>query len=269
MIVKRFFMRHLKPEISNALIWLFVQDSVNSLRAAIPSAGYRKIFWEYYYVQTNVLNSVRELSDIDVDADFLSFPQIQKNNRIAIEAAVDLYNLCRDPDYIGVICHNAGIPPQDYRKYLVPEDFSHVTNPQKYQTFLEKSPFYTLSSKIRIAGKNGLPDERYHIYKAASQESNQYMHPNVFLSPLSPEGKEAKVRGFLNLNLALLLDCYHDLCVSLSNGWIFRPCSVSNQCNGNCLQCYQDQLIHIQQLLQAELFTQVQPQLFWEQSRYL
>ena len=162
-------MRHLNPEISNAPIWIFVQDSINALQMTIPAAGYRKVFWAYYYVQTSVLSSVRELSNIDIDADFLGFPQVQKNNRVAVEAAIDLFNLCRDQDYIGVICHNAGIHPEDYHRFLVEDDWSHLNNPRKYLRFLEKNSFYTLSNKLNIAKENGLQDDRFHMFRASSQ----------------------------------------------------------------------------------------------------
>lgn len=255
-------MRQLKPEIAKAPLWTFLNDSINSLQASIPSAGYRKILWCYYYVQMNVMNSLQDLSSVDIDADFLRFPQVQKNNRIAIEAALDLFNLCKDPNYISVICQNAGISDKQYSKHLVAEDFAQLKDPSKYKSFCTNHTFYTLNNKLNIAKQNQLPKDRYKMYKAASQESNQYMHPNVFLSPYEPAEKAARVRDLLVLNLTLLLDSYHDVCVSLSNGWIFRPCPLDHLCHNDCLQCYGTALQSFLDLLDGDLFVDMKPQSF-------
>lgn len=88
-------------------IYSFIQASVLQLNRQNPYLIYKKEYRLFYYIAEDFCANMNFLSNYDITMDAFGFPVIKKNTRNAIEAFLDLYNLCCDDMYIDVLMYNA------------------------------------------------------------------------------------------------------------------------------------------------------------------
>ena len=203
-------------------IYNFIDASINKLLHNMPELRMEKEYWLFYYIKDDFFANWRSLQNVDINQDFLGFPLIKKNTRHAIEAFLDLNNLCHDKDYLIVL---------EYGSKL-------CQTPGKYQEYLYKGQF-TIQSKNNIAKAYG---QDFQTYIEKASDSNRYVHPNVFLDIIQPNEIDKKrniLCDLLNTNTYLLTEAYKLILNKYNNNQHpYLGCSncVYNQCD----QCYQN-----------------------------
>lgn len=219
--------RNLYPIPNSGNIYSFIEASINALIAIKPELKLkeRKEFWLFYYIKEDYFSNLASLFNADIDFDFLGFPFIRRNTRHAVEAFLDLYNLCRDENYIEVLSYCAGKQ-------------KHV---KKYGKYCYKGQF-TIQSKCNIAkSEHGMDFQKF---VDVSKECNAYVHPNTFMETISiyeKEKKEKILKELLNTNFDLLVKAY---CLMLDKfNQNIQPYLGCLGCyNGpNCYLCYREQ----------------------------
>lgn len=199
-------------------IYNFIDASINILVNGIPNLRSTKEYWLFYYVKDDFFANLNSLCNANIDQDFLGFPLIRKNTRHAIESFLDLYNLCEDEEYMIVLEYCA----------------KRHKNPGKYKNHLFKGQF-SIQSKCKIAQVHG-GDFQYLI--DTSRDSNDYVHPNVFVDviPLNEIDKKKEIlSNLLNTNLYLLVTSYDLILKKYNNNEqpYLRCCT-----NNFCRSCY-------------------------------
>lgn len=203
-------------------IYNFINTSVNLMINNIPGLTARKEYWLFYFIKDDFRANVSSLYNVDVDTDFLGFPVIKKNTRHAVESFLDLYNLCSDQDYMDVL------------KYCSYE--SKCAG--KYSSYLHNGQF-TIISKNKIAKEKY--DGDFQFLVDIAQQSNAYIHPNVFVDviPVNERNKKENIlKKLLNTNIFLLDQAYKLLLKQCNQN--MQPYIGCLGCtNGQCFQCYQ------------------------------
>lgn len=202
----------------NRNIYNFIDVSINILVTNFQGLTATKEYWLFYYIKNDFLSNWMSLYNANINQDFLGFPLIKIHTRHAIEAFLDLYNLYNDDDYKIVLEYCA-----KKRK-----------NAGKYKNYLYKNMF-TIKSKCEIAKKY---DENFERLISTSIDSNNYVHPNVFLDVIPQndvDKKKSILSSLLNTNLYLLVRSYKLILKKFYND--MQPhlgCCIG----GNCMQCY-------------------------------
>lgn len=205
-------------------LYNFIDDSVNRIIYNSQGINSRKEYWLYYFIREDFRGNLWSLYNVDIDTDFFGFPLIRKNTRHAIEAFVDLHNLCSNQEYIEVLKYCAGIESniEQYRKYLYKRQF-------------------TIQSKVEIAEEKDGKDFS-HLLKI-SKECNAFIHPNVFVNILSTNEraeKEKILKDLLKTNVYLLKEAYELLVKQFNQG--IQPYIGCSNCfiKQQCLGCYKN-----------------------------
>ena len=84
-------------------IYNFINNSVNLMINDNPNLTSKKEYWLFYFIKEDFYSSLYSIYNVDIDMDFFGFSLIKKNTRHAVEAFLDLYNLCLDPEYLVVL----------------------------------------------------------------------------------------------------------------------------------------------------------------------
>lgn len=235
----------LNPEFYNTRSFIhFIDASTNALVLNNQAITMQKEYWLFYYIKEDVISNFYSLQRADINLDFLGFPTIKRTTRHAIEAYIDLFNLCHDPEYIEVM------------KYCANKENKIA---EKYGCYRYKNQF-TIHSKIQIAKEIHGADMEHLLY--ISKDSNSYVHPNVFvdvIGQLDIAKKDAVLRELLMANFLMLHGAYNLLIQKFYNDK--QPYLNCMGCAvGNCRLCYKNAVSNFQQLLNDPLFIEVRPQ---------
>lgn len=199
-------------------IYNFIDVSINTLVNSIPTLTRSKEYWLFYYIKDDFFANLNSLYNANIDQDFFGFPLIKKNTRHAIESFLDLYNLCEDEEYMIVLEYCA----------------KRHKNAGKYKNHLFKGQF-SIQSKCNIAKEHGM---NFQCLIDTSRDSNDYVHPNVFVDVILLNERDKKkeiLRNLLNTNLYLLVTSYKLILKKHNNNeHPYLGC-----CNNNfCCECY-------------------------------
>lgn len=229
----------------NGNIEQFINDSVNCMIMNMPGLNMRKEYWLFYFIQEDFRTNLWSLYQINIDADIFGFPNIRKNTRHAIEAFLDLYNLCSDSDYIELLkfCSKQTSNIEKYEKYLYNEQF-------------------TIFSKCKIAREMYGKDFNFLI--DISKKSNEFIHPNVFIDIIPIERRDEKqkiLKELVCINCYLLSEAYLLLLKQFNNNK--QPYIGCKNCmgNGNCNGCYRYALDKFNGVADRQLLIEIYPQI--------
>ena len=81
----------------------FIEASTNVLTYNNREVVAQKEYWLYYYIKEDVTSNLYSLQGRDINLDIFGFSSIKRTTRHAIEAYLDMFNLCGDPEYIEVM----------------------------------------------------------------------------------------------------------------------------------------------------------------------
>lgn len=222
----------------------FIEASTNVLTYNNREVVAQKEYWLYYYIKEDVTSNLYSLQGRDINLDIFGFSSIKRTTRHAIEAYLDMFNLCSAPEYIEVM------------KYCSHKESRVTGNYWKYRYNNQ----YTIQSKARIAKEIHGADFQWLFN--ISKESNSYVHPDVFVDVIGQDEvarKEAILRELLQVNFNMLTGAYSLLMRKFNNGQ--QPCLNCMGCpTRNCLSCYKGAASNFQQLLNWQLFSEVAPQ---------
>lgn len=228
----------------NNSIEQFINASVNCMIRDIPRLNEKKEYWLFYFIKEDFRMNLWSLYQTDIDVDFFGFPMIRKNTRHAIEAFLDLYNLCSEQEYMEILkyCAKQKSDIQKYRKYLYREQF-------------------TIISKYNIAKE--MYDKDFSFLIEVSKKSNKYVHPNVFIDIIPVEQREEKLKILHELvltNIYLLNEAYLLLIKQFNSNE--HPCigCMPYGCNRNCSWCYQCALDKFNRVVNSKLLVEMNPQ---------
>lgn len=221
-------------------IYNFIDASVGRLIEKTPGLRSTKEYWLFYYIKDDFLSNFSSLYNADIDQDFLGFPLIRRNTRHAIEAFLDLYNLCMDQGYMEVLKYCSG----------------EQKNVERYKDYLHNGQF-TIQSKCNIAkDEYGM---NFQELVDIAKESNSYIHPNVFMNTISVEERAKKqeiLKNLLTLNLKLFDKAYGLLFERFEkDGWPFLHLGCCNYLN--CRQCHQNAYDSFYYCIQKQLLVEV------------
>jgi hypothetical protein len=220
-------------------IYNFVDASINILVNSIPTLTTTKEYWLFYYIKDDFFANWKSLYNANIDQDFLGFPLIKKNTRHAIESFLDLYNLCKDEEYIIVL------------EYCAKKN----NNAGKYSSHLFNGQF-SIQSKCNIAKTYG-GDFQYLLN--ISRDSNDYVHPNVFVDVIllnERDKKEEILTNLLNINFYLLVSSYELILNKYNNNnQPFLGCCMNNI----CYQCYRNAQNAFKYCIDNQLLIDINP----------
>lgn len=207
-------------------IYNFIEASITLIINSIPNLTSQKEYWLFYFIKDDFWANWSSLCNANIEQDFLGFPLLRKNTRHAVEAFLDLYNLCMDSEYMTVL------------KYCARQH----KNSGKYTEYLFHNQF-SIQSKCKIAidmysGERQFFEELVNI----SRKSNEYIHPNVFVDVISvneQERKEQILKEMLNANFLLLTNAYKLILQRFYHSVQPQLSCLSCYVNGLCDQCYQ------------------------------
>lgn len=225
----------------NRNIYSFIEASMNYLININPKLRETREFWLFYYIKEDYFSNLSSLFNANIDFDFLGFPFIRRNTRHAVEAFLDLYNLCMDENYIEVLSYCAGKQKQV----------------KKYGKYRYKGQF-TIQSKCNIAKSEHSMD--FQRFVDISKESNAYVHPNTFMETISMYEKEKKqkiLKELLNTNLDLFVRAYR-LMLEKFNQNIQPHLGCCNM--PNCHLCYSGEYNLFSSYINGQLLIEVSSQ---------
>lgn len=227
----------------------FIEASTNTLVCNNREIVVQKEYWLYYYIKEDVTSNLYSLQGKDINFDIFGFSSIKQTTRHAIEAYLDMLNLCNDPEYIEVMKYCSHKPNNITKKHL---KYKHNNQ-------------YTIQSKADIAKKLYGADVQW--LSNVCKGSNSYVHPDVFVDVIGQDEvakKEAILRELLQVNFNILTRAYILLTQKFNNG--LQPCLNCMGCpTRNCVLCYKNAVLAFQQLLTGQLFREIVPQqtFFW------
>ena len=207
----------------NPNILNFFNDSMNCLISEHPELKDTKEFFLFCYIRDDFFANINSLYSMDIDLDWASFPVIRRNTRHAVEAFLDLFNLCRAPYYEEVLKYcahklNGKKDLKKYGKYLVAHRTSLFTIPIKYE----------------IAQKHG--GDFQEIVDVA-KDSNSYAHSDAFIP--KRDNKEENLRDLLSINLRLFNGAYRLMLEKFNRNEQPNLRCFGCCCQGiNCYKCH-------------------------------
>ena len=81
----------------------FIEASTNVLTYNNREVVAQKEYWLYYYIKEDVTSNLYSLQGRDINLDIFGLSSIKRTTRHVIEAYLDMFNLCSDPEYIEVM----------------------------------------------------------------------------------------------------------------------------------------------------------------------
>lgn len=200
-------------------IYNFINNSVNLMINDNPNLTSKKEYWLFYFIKEDFYSSLYSIYNVDIDMDFFGFSLIKKNTRHAVEAFLDLYNLCMDPEYLVVLeyCSKKRDESGKYKKYLYKGQFS-------------------IQSKCNIAKVYG---EDFQELVNLASECSEYVHPNVFIDVIQVNEKVKKkqiLAKLLKTNIFLFTKAYELILKKFNCGkqYYMGCCMIYD-----CTCCYQ------------------------------
>ena len=224
----------------------FIGDSINQLINEIPGIREKEEYWLFYFIREDFSANLFSLCGMDIDTDFLGFPVIRKNTRHAIEAFLDLYNLCRDQEYINVL------------KYCSNKKANGIG---KYKNYIHNKQF-TIYSKVKIAKEEY--DQNFEFLIDIAKESNAFIHPNVYVDviPVSERIKKIEIlKRLLGINI-YLLDNGYKLFLNKFHQSLqpYIGCPGCNR-NGKCTLCYRQLYDNFVTCINTSLVMELKPEI--------
>ncbi len=223
-------------------IYNFVDASVIHLITKCQLLTKEKEYWLFYFIKDDFWTSLSSLYNVNIEQDFLGFPSIKKNIRHTIEAFIDLYNLYNDKDYLIVLeyCSKMRKDAGKYEKYLYRNEFS-------------------IQSKCNIAKSYG---GNFQEYLDIARDSNNYIHPNVFLNVISSDNVDEKrkiLSELLNSYLSLLTNSYELILKKYHNNeQPYLGCCE----RGNCCLCYKEEQKKFKYYIDNQLLMNIYPSMY-------
>lgn len=172
-----------------------------------------KEFYLHYIIGNNALMNLNYLLIHNPDYEYLGFPGVYRNIRNSIEAYYDLYNLRREPGSYEYVMKNSCNQKLTNDEEILLKD--------NYGKFKKKSNanYYTIKDKENIALlKFDLSEGRVKIFTNIINESNSYVHPNIFVTP--KKDKEEVIGELLIADVCLLKFAYDELLAYYKNHWV-------------------------------------------------
>ncbi len=226
----------------------YINVSIQALINMNPAVLGTKEYLLFFYIKEDFIANYFSLYTADIDLECLGFSVLQRNTRHSIEAFLDLVNLSKDSDYLTVMEHCANRNKQ--------------YNP-KYHSILNGS--CNIFKKYKIATQmynENIPRDLLVI----SSKTNSYTHPNVFVNILSYNDYDKKLeilRKLLKANLYTLTNAYKFMLKIFNNNMI--PVLMCNKCPfpnfyfKNCEQCFLNEKLRFQNLIENALITYTNP----------
>lgn len=153
----------------------YVQRNNPNLFSSVP-------YWLFYYIQNDFLTNMYSLENYDLDSDPFGFPTIRRNTRHAIEAFIDLVNLCHDENgYLPVL------------RFCDKKD--DLPSGCKYEAYAEKTGYFSIYGKSKIA--QDFSGENFKWLCKIYNECNAYVHDNISVELLEYRREKIELLGKL------------------------------------------------------------------------
>lgn len=194
----------------------YVQRNNPNLYSSVP-------YWLFYYIQNDFLTNMYSLENYDLDSDPFGFPTIRRNTRHAIEAFIDLVNLCHDENgYLPVL------------RFCDKKD--DLPSGCKYEAYAEKTGYFSIYGKSKIA--QDFSGENFKWLCKIYNECNAYVHDNTSVELL--EDRREKIEVLLTLvkaNFYMLEKSFGKIMEKFGGGkWVNFGCRDCPY-NMNCYAC--------------------------------
>lgn len=205
----------------------FINDTISRLEVLLKSNDIslyeQKEYWLFYFIIEDFRANLYSLQATNIDVDCLGFPLIRKNTRHAIEALIDLFNLCHDSGYIEVLLHN---------------DKKKMYSTGKYARYIYSGTRnFTIQSKARIA--RDFFDRDFQSYVDICKESNAFIHPTVFIDIVEKEDKIDILSKLLRANARILDEAFKLILKKYNQGnFLCMCCATCQSGSANCKDCY-------------------------------
>ena len=205
---------------------MFLEQNINNLIVNVnfPSAN---LFLSAEYklfsiIFENVRMDLNYLLTLNPAFDVLGFPGLKRNIRVSIESYYDLYNLVCDDSYFDLLkCKSS-------KNCEINDTLSNIYG--QYCPNIKKNKYLTIIDKANIAtGKNKLRLDIYEYLKKIGEDSNSYIHPNIFT--FDDRDKEEILKSLIFCDCLLMMYAFE-----LINHYIYEQTTAYSQLD--CLNEY-------------------------------
>lgn len=158
-------------------------------------------------IAENIRLNLNFFSTVIIEWDIFNFLGPRRNIRNSIESYYDLFNLSTDEEYFDLMKYNS--------EYVqCPDEVVIRLKKSKYNIYVynknntAKKKHLTMADKSNIALLNGMDEATVQWYRKISKESNQFIHPDIFM-PVEPYNEKMdSARGLMVTDCQLLNDAF-------------------------------------------------------------